>query len=123
CYCLCLSGSCEGAPMKVSEPTVKRWGNAFSVAVAVIAVVLFLNRKRQSNLISCIRRRYRRALYVKNLLPIGAIWPCGQMGIRQGVSGKYRRSLGVGAKSPKIRGPGRREAAYRHVGSPDKVGC
>jgi hypothetical protein len=33
------------------------------------------------------------------------------MGIRQGVSGKYRRSLGAGAKSPKIRGPGRREAA------------
>ena len=32
------------------------------------------------------------------------------MGIRQGVSGKYRRSLGSGAK-PKIRGPGRREAA------------
>src|SRR5215471_13475023 len=36
------------------------------------------------------------------------------MGIRQGVSGKYRRSLGAGAKSPKIRGPGRREAAGRH---------
>ena len=28
--------------MKVSEPTVKRWGNAFSVVVGVIALVLFL---------------------------------------------------------------------------------
>src|SRR6516165_9813332 len=36
------------------------------------------------------------------------------MGIRQGVSGKYRRSLGAGAKGPKIRGPGRREAAGGH---------
>ena len=28
--------------MKVSEPTVKRWGNAFSVVVFVIALMLFL---------------------------------------------------------------------------------
>jgi len=27
--------------MNVSKPTVKRWGNAFSVVVGVIAVVLF----------------------------------------------------------------------------------
>src|SRR6516225_8021805 len=32
------------------------------------------------------------------------------MGVRRGVSGKYRRSLGAGAKSPKIRGPRWREA-------------
>jgi hypothetical protein len=28
--------------MKVSEPTVKRWGNAFSVVFGVIALVLFV---------------------------------------------------------------------------------
>ena len=28
--------------MNVSKPTVERWGNAFSVVVGVIAVVLFL---------------------------------------------------------------------------------
>jgi len=28
--------------MKVSEPTVKRWGNAFSAVVGVIVLVLFL---------------------------------------------------------------------------------
>jgi hypothetical protein len=28
--------------MKVSEPTVKRWGNEFSAVVGVIALVLFL---------------------------------------------------------------------------------
>src|SRR5262249_1931114 len=70
----CLSSPGEGAPMNVSKPTVKGWGNALSIVVGVI-VSAILNRKRQSNLISRIRRRYRRAVYVKKLLPIGAIWP------------------------------------------------
>ena len=31
----------RGAPMNLSQPTVKRWGNAFSVVVGVIVLVLF----------------------------------------------------------------------------------
>ena len=31
----------RGAPMNVSKPTVERWGNALSVVVGVIVVVLF----------------------------------------------------------------------------------
>jgi hypothetical protein len=42
CYCLCLSGSGEDAPMKASGPTVNRLGTAFSVVVGVIVIALFL---------------------------------------------------------------------------------
>src|SRR5215469_14652293 len=67
CYCLCLSGSGEGAPMNVSEPTVKRWGNTSSVVVGVIALVLFLIASVKVISYLVLRRRYRRALYVKKL--------------------------------------------------------
>ena len=61
--------------MNVSEPTVNRLGNAFSLVVGVIVVVLFLIASVKVISYLAYAEDTVERYMSKKLRPIGAIWP------------------------------------------------